>query len=116
MLAEEGEDFVPAVERLLWAVGGAGGVEKSVAGTVVTVELIVLAEFLEHGFGAVYLIAVGVLVVVAEQAEQRTQQLGRQVDGRDRPLGIELLRVVDDDVAAPAVDRRVDAVERASGE
>src|SRR5262249_51430556 len=34
----------------------------------------------------------------------------------DRPLGIELLGIVDDDIAAPAIHRRVDAVERAGCE
>src|SRR5262245_48647509 len=91
-------------------------VEKSVAGAVVAVELVSLAELFEHGFGAVHLVAVGVFVVVAEQAEQRTAQFRREIDGRDRALGVELLGVVDDDVAAPAIHRRVDAVERAGGE
>jgi hypothetical protein len=116
MLVEEGEDLVPTVERLLGAVGGTRGVEKSVAGVVVTVEVVALAELLEHRFSTVHLVAVGVFIVVAEQAEQRTVQLGREIDRRDRPLGIELLGVVDDDVAAPAIDGRVDAVERAGGE
>src|SRR2546429_5756406 len=116
MFAEERKHLVPAVERLLGAVGGTRGVEKSMAGAVVAVEFVILAELLEHGFGAVHLVAVGVFIVVAEQAEQRTAQLGRQIDGRDWPLGIELLGVIDDDVAAPAIDRRVDALERAGGE
>ena len=58
----------------------------------------------------VYLAGAGVVrirkrlprVVVAEQAEQRAAQLRRQIDGRDRALGVELLGVVDDDVAAGA--------------
>jgi hypothetical protein len=39
-----------------------------VAGAVIAVELIGFAEALEHGLGAVDLILVGVLVVIAEQA------------------------------------------------
>src|SRR5215468_4613316 len=116
MFAEEGEHLVPTVGRLLRAIGRTRGVEKGVAGAVVAVELVSLAELLEHGLGAIDLVAVGIFVVVAEQAEQRAAQLCREIDGRDRALGVELLGVVDDDVAAPAVDRRVDAVERAGGE
>jgi hypothetical protein len=86
------------------------------AGAVVAVELVRLAELLEHRFGAVDLVAVGILVVVAEQAEQRTAQLVGEVDGRDRTLGVELLGVVDDDVAAPAIDRGVDARQAAGDE
>src|SRR6516162_11511649 len=91
MPVEECKHLVPAVERLFGAVGGPRGVEKSVAGSVVAVELVVLAEFFEHGFGAVDLVAIGIFVVVAEQAEQRTAQLRREIDGRDRALGVELL-------------------------
>src|SRR6516164_5964469 len=106
MLAEEREHLVPTVERLLRAIGRPRSVEKGVAGAVVAVEFVSLAEFFEHGFGAVDLVAVGIFVVVAEQAEQRTAQLRREIDGRDRALGVELLGVVDDDVAAPAIHRK----------
>jgi hypothetical protein len=116
MTVEECKHLVPPVERLLRAIGRPRGVEKCVAGAVVAVELVVLAELFEHGFGAVHLVAVGIFIIVAEQAEQRAAQLRREIDGRDRPLGVELLGVVDDDVAAPAIHGRVDAVERAGGE
>src|SRR5262249_45849705 len=116
MLAEERKHLVPAVERLLGAIGGARGVEKRVPGAVVAVELLRLAELLERGFGAVHLVGVGIFILVAEQAEQRTAQFGGEIDGCDRPLSVELLRVVDDDVAPPAIHRRIDAVERTSGE
>src|SRR5947209_8357125 len=84
MLVEEGKDLVPAIERLLGAIGRTRRVEEGVASTVVAVKRISLAEFLEHGLGAIDLIAIGILVVVAEQAEQRTAQILGEVDGRDR--------------------------------
>src|ERR1700716_3413338 len=116
MLAKEREHLGPTVERLLGAIGGTRGVEKGMTGAVVAVELVILAELLEHGFGAVHLVAVGVFIIIAEQTEQRSAHLLREINGRHRPLGIELLRVVDDDIAAPAIDRGIDAVERAGGE
>src|SRR5260370_7459974 len=108
MFAEEGEYLVPTVERLLRAIGRPRGVEEGVAGAVVAVEFVSLAELLEHGFGAVHLVAVGVFVVVAEQAEQRTAQLRREIDGRDRPLRVELLRLLDDSVPPPPTPRTPD--------
>src|SRR5262249_7560327 len=72
MLLEEGKDLAPALECVLRPIGGPRRVEEGVAGTVVAVELMSLAELLEHRLGAVHLIAIGVLVVVAEQAEQGT--------------------------------------------
>ena len=53
MLMEEREDLVPAVERLLGAIGGARGVEKSVAGAVVAVKLVALAELPEQRFTSI---------------------------------------------------------------
>src|SRR5215475_866838 len=94
MPVEECKHLVPAIERLLWAIGGPRGVEKGVTGAVVAVKLVALTELFEHGFGAVHLVAVGIFVVVAEQAEQRTAQFRPEIDGRDRPLGVELLGVV----------------------
>src|SRR5690349_13093993 len=86
MFVEEAEDFAPAIERLLGAIGGTRGVEEGVAGAVVAVELVSFAELLEDGFGAVHLVAVRVFILVAEKPEQRTAQLGRQIDRRNRPL------------------------------
>src|SRR5262245_8188214 len=85
------------------------------AGTVVAVKLVVFAELLEHGFGAVHLVTVWILIIIAEQAEQRTAQLGSEMDGRDGSLGVELLGIVHDDIAAPAIHGRIDPVERAGG-
>ena len=59
MLVEEGKDLLPAVERLLRPIGRTRGVEETMAGAVVAVELVVLAELLEHRLGAVDLVAVG---------------------------------------------------------
>src|SRR3954465_5277434 len=75
MLVKEREHFGPAVERLLGAIGRTRGVEKGMTGAVVAGEFVILAELLEHGFGPVHLIAVGVFVVVAEQTQQRRAHL-----------------------------------------
>src|SRR4051794_33471823 len=100
--------LAPAVGGLVRPVGGARGIEEGVAGAVVAVKLVVLAELLEHLFGAVDVIAVGVLIVVAENAEQRRGYLLGQIDGRNRLLGVEQLLVVDHDIAAPAIDDRIE--------
>ena len=111
MLAIERENLFPAVRCGLRAIGGAARViEEGVAGAVVAMELVILACFLELRLGAVDLIAAWVLVVVAEQAEQRRSHLAGELDRRDRALGVELLGIVDHHVAAPAVDRGVDPV------
>src|SRR6185312_4083634 len=107
MLAEEGVGLGPAVIRLLGPIGGALGGEEAVAGAVIAMELVALAELLQHRLGLVDLVGRGVLVVVAEDAEQRTAQLLGEVDRRHRPLVAELLRIariLDDDAAAPAID------------
>jgi len=67
MLAQKGKDLGPAVGRLFGAITCAHGVEEGVAGAVIAVELTGFAEALEHGLGAIDLILVGVLVVIAEQ-------------------------------------------------
>src|SRR5712672_3205499 len=103
MLAQEDKDLFPPVCRLLGAIGGAAGIEKSVSGAVVAVEFVGLSEPFQRRLGAVHLVGIGILIVVAEQAEQRWAQLVGQIDRRHRPLGIELGFVVDDDIAAPAV-------------
>jgi hypothetical protein len=71
VLAEEAEDLAPAVHRLLDPVERPVPVEEAVAGAVVAVELVVLAELLELGLVLVDLLGAGRAVVVAEQAEQR---------------------------------------------
>src|SRR5205823_2852657 len=106
---QEHKDLVPAIGRLLGPVGGAGGIEEGMAAAVVAVEFVVLAELLEYLLGAVGVLAVGVLVVVAKDAKDRTRHLLGKIDRRDRLAGIEHLLVIDDDVAAPAVHQRVDA-------
>src|SRR5229473_8707417 len=87
LLVKKCKDLAPAVERLLRPISRTHGVEEGVAGTVVAVKLVRLAELLEQRLGAVDLVAIGVFVVVAEQAEQRAAQLFREIDGRNRPLG-----------------------------
>src|SRR5262245_32832671 len=65
VLLQEREDLGPAVGCLLGAVRHAGPVEEGVAGAVVTVKLVILAELLEHLLGAIDVGRAGVLVVVA---------------------------------------------------
>src|SRR6185312_450844 len=83
MLAEERPDLVPAVHRLIDPVQRPVPVEEAVAGTVVAVELVVLAELLELGLVLVDFLRAGRAVVVAEQAEQRALQVLGHVDRRD---------------------------------
>src|SRR5437016_4592781 len=111
MLVEEGIGPGPAVIRLLDPVAGPLGREEAVAGAVIAMELVSLAELLQHGLGAVDMVGRWVLVVVAEQSQQRTAQSLGEVDGRHRPLRALLLwivGIVDEDIAAPAIDGGVD--------
>mgnify|MGYP003349308808 CR=1 FL=1 len=107
MLAEEGMDLVPAVHRLLDAVKRPVPVEEAVAGAVVAVKLVALAEPLEFGLVLVDLLGARCAVVVAEQAEQRTGEVLGHVDRRHRRLGVEFL-LAHHDPAAPQVDAGID--------
>src|SRR3979411_1385190 len=108
MLAQEGKDFFPPVGRLLGTMGGAAGIEKSVPGSVVAVEFVGLSEPFQRRFGAVHLVGIGILIVIAEDAEQRRAQLLGQIARRTRPLAVELGFVVHDDIAAPTIDDSVE--------
>ena len=77
------------------------------AGVVEGVELVLLAVRAQLRLDARDLLGIGVRVLDAEQAEQRTAQVGRHVDRRDRARRGELLGGRDDPTAV-AVDRRVD--------
>ncbi len=110
------EHFAPAVRGLFGAIGVARPIEERVPGAVIAVELVVLAELLEYRLGAIDLIGGRIGVVIAENAEQRTVQLFRQIDRGDRALVVEVLGIVDDHIAAPAIDRGVDPRQRAGGE
>src|SRR6516165_3849914 len=82
--AEPGEDLLPAVDRVFCAVGGADHREERMPGTLVGVELIRLALRLQFLFELRDLVGRGVLVIRAEQAEQRAGQvLGEVLDGAD---------------------------------
>src|SRR5258708_238367 len=109
------EHLLPAVERLGGAVAFAPGVEEGMADTVIAVELVSLAMPLERLFDLVDLRHVRVLVLVAENAEQRSGDLVGQIDRRHRTLGIELLVVLHDDAAAPAIHNGIDAAHAAGG-
>src|ERR687887_591612 len=75
MFVEERKHLVPAVERLLRAIGRARGIEKGMAGAVVAVKLVSLAQLLEHGLGAVHLVTVWILIVIAEQPSRGQRSL-----------------------------------------
>src|ERR1700749_172054 len=77
--AEPGEDLLPAVDGGFGTVGGAVHREERGAGAFVGVELGGLALCLQLRFELVDLLGRGVLVVRAEQAEQRAGQVLGQV-------------------------------------
>ena len=82
MLAVELEDALPTVDGGLGPVRRALDAEERMAGVVVAMELVLLAGRLQRRLELVDLLAVGELVVVAEQAEERALELRRAVDQR----------------------------------
>ena len=66
MLAEEREDLVPAVHRLLDPVHRPVVIEEAVASTVIAVELLVFFVLLELGLMLVDLLRAGCAVLIAE--------------------------------------------------
>src|SRR6266545_5124133 len=109
VLAEEGVHLAPAVHALLGPVEWPMPIEEAVAGAVVAVELVVLAQLLELGLVLVDLFGAGRAVVVAEQAEQRAGEVLGHVDRRDRRLGVELV-LAHHHAAAPQVDAGIDVL------
>src|SRR5207248_11129819 len=77
VLLQERPDLLPAVERLLDAVGRAVIIEEPVPGAVIAVELVVLAVLLEFGLVLVDLLRSRSAVFVAEDTEQRAGQVLR---------------------------------------
>ena len=75
VLLQEREHLLPAVERLLDAVGRPVVVEEAVPGAVIAVELVVLAVLLQLGLVLVDLLRGRRAVLVAEQTEQRAGQV-----------------------------------------
>src|SRR5580692_309658 len=116
MAIEEGENFLPSVQSLLRPISVAPCIEERVAGAVVTVEFVILAKFLEYYLGAIDLIGRRICVVVTENAKQRAVHPFGQIDRRHWALIVEVLEIVDNDIAAPAIDHSIDAMERAGGE
>src|ERR1700730_5710884 len=109
MLAEEGPYLVPAIHRLLGPIQRPVPIEEAVTGTIVAVELIVLAMLLEFGLVLIHLLWARRAVVVAEQAEQRTTEVLRHVDRCDGRLRVELL-LAHHHAAAPLLDAGVDVL------
>src|SRR5262245_8481003 len=90
MLAEEGEHLAPAVHGRLGPVERPVPIEDAVAGAIVAVELVALAMLFELGLVLVHLLGARCAVVVAEYSDERTAEVLRHLDRRDRCLGIEL--------------------------
>src|SRR5271166_323816 len=82
--------------------------EERMAGAVIAVEFVVLAMLFQFRFGAVDLIGRRVRVLVAEQSEQRAADPFGELDRRRRLSRSQPRLVVDDDIAAPAIDRGLD--------
>src|SRR5690242_6225986 len=105
---EEGPDLLPGVHRRLGPVIGAVYLHEGVPGTVVGVELVGLAVRLERLFELGDVRGRGELVVRAEQAEQRTGQVGGPVyQGRPAVQRVALGRGADHEPAV-AVHGRVE--------
>src|SRR5262245_35189005 len=112
MLREPAEHALPTVERRVLPVLRPVDGEESVPRVLVGVELEYLAVLLQRGFGLRIVLGRGARVLHAEQSEQRTLKILRELDGRRRLSLRQLLRLRHH-AAAVAVDRRVDAAQRA---
>src|SRR5205807_7221290 len=106
------EDLLPAVNGLFLAIVGSIGGEKTVAGAVVAIELVLLAALLQLSLNLVDLLDIRIGVVIAEDPEQRAAHLWREFDRRPRVVGRKPIRP-DDNAATPAIHRRIQAVDRA---
>ena len=90
MLVEEGEHLPPAVRRLLGPVGDAAGVEEGVAGAVVAVEFVRLAEAACSAASVRFTwSAVGFSSSLPKMPSSGSRQLLGEIDRRHRPLGVE---------------------------
>lgn len=116
MAVEKAVDFPPAVVGLFHAIGGTLGCEKSMPCAVITMEFVGLAELFQDLLGPVDLIGAWPLVFCAEYAEHGSGHVRRQINRRDRPRRRQLLRIVDDDAAAPAIHDGVKARQRTAGQ
>src|SRR6185312_13411653 len=106
MLAEEGEHLAPAIHGLLGPVQWPVPVEEAVAGTVVAVELVVLAMLLQLGLVLVDLLGARRAIVIAEKSQHRAAEVLGHVDRRDRRLFVELF-LAHHHAAAPEFDAGV---------
>src|SRR5271166_104398 len=109
MLAEKREYLAPAIHRLLGPIKRPVPVEEAVTGTIVAVELVLLAVPLELGLVLVHLLGARCAIVVAEQASQRAGQVLRHVDRRDGRFGVELV-LAHHDAAAPQFGAGIDVL------
>src|SRR5258706_8971977 len=109
VLPEEREHLLPPLHGPLHAVHPPVVIEEAVTRAVEAVELVGLAMLLELGLVLIDLLRRRRLVLVAEEAEERRREILREIDRRDRQVARELVGG-HDDPAAPAVDRRVEAL------
>src|ERR1044071_2393468 len=90
-LVAEGEQFFPAIHRLLLTIGGTVVIKEAMAGAVVAMELVILTVLFELCFVLIHLFRRGRLIVVAKQADHRTRKILGIINRRDRLFGRELL-------------------------
>src|SRR5438132_8657434 len=113
VLVQEREYLLPAVHRLLDAVGRPVVVEETVSGAVVPVKLVLLAVLLELGLVLVHLLRGRRTILVAEETEQRAGKVLRKLDRRGRLLRVQLL-LAHHHPAAPKLAGGVDVLRVAS--
>src|SRR5262249_32788899 len=109
----EREHLLPAVERLLDAVGGPIIIKKAVPGAVIAVELVIFAVLLELGLVLVHLLRGRRPVLIAEEAKQRAGQVPGKLDRSGRLLRVELF-LTHHHAAAPQLAGGVDVLGMAS--
>src|SRR5690349_23179086 len=80
-LVAEGEQFFPAIHRLLLTISRTIVIEKSMSGAVVAMELIIFPMLFELCFVLIDLFRRGRLIVVAKQrSEEHTSELQSRRD------------------------------------
>src|SRR5712691_1857561 len=114
VLAEPGEDLLPAVYGRGLAILRAVDGEEGVARVLVGVELVDLPVLLQRGLGLGHVVRRGARVLDAEEPEQRARQILGEVDGGRGLARRQLLRL-GHHASAIAIDRGIHAAQRARG-
>src|SRR5262249_21340669 len=90
-LIAEGEQFFPAIHRLLLTIGGTVVIEEAMAGAVVAMKLVILPMLFELCFVLIHLFRRGSFIFFAKQADHRTRKILGIINRRDRLFGRALL-------------------------